>query len=155
LPRLDFMTPSIGPDWGVRDVFVDRFFGGFAQLEVELPDALLSAVAAAALVVGGSAVVGFVVHRRALARGRDVAIVCGLAAIGYLLLIHAVAFRGLLVGPDPAITGRYLLPLIPLYGAAIALAVSWLRRELGVVILTGLTWLQLVAFGLLFERFYA
>jgi hypothetical protein len=159
LPRLDFMTPSIGPDWGVGDVFVDRFFGGFAQLEVELPEALLSAIAIGALVVAALAVVGLVAHRRALSRRRDLVVVCGLAAVAYLLLIHAVAFRGLLVGPDPAITGRYLLPLIPLYGAGMALAVSWPRREvaigLGVVLLAGLTWLQLAAFGLLFERFYA
>jgi 4-amino-4-deoxy-L-arabinose transferase-like glycosyltransferase len=159
LPRLDFMTPAIGPEWGVGDAFLDRFFGGFAQLEVELPDALLSAVTVAALVLGALAVVGLVVHRRALARRADVAIVCALTAAGYLLLIHAVAFRGLLTVPDPAITGRYLLPLLPLYGAGIALAVSWLRRELAVplavVVLVGLTWLQLAAFGLLFERFYA
>jgi 4-amino-4-deoxy-L-arabinose transferase-like glycosyltransferase len=155
LPRLDFMTPALGPEWGVRDVFVDRFFGGFAQLEVVLPEALLSVVVVAVLVVGALAVAGLVVHRRALARRRDVAIVCGLAVVGYLLLIHAAAFRGLLIVPDPAITGRYLLPLIPLYGAGIALAVSWLRREVGAVVLVALTSLQLAAFGLLFERFYA
>ena len=117
----------LGPDWGVRDAFVDRFFSGFAQLEVVLPEALLSVVGVAALVMAGLAVVGLVVHRGALARRRDVAIVYAIAAVGYLLLIHAVAFRGLLETPDPAITGRYLLPLIPLYGAGIALAVSWLR----------------------------
>jgi 4-amino-4-deoxy-L-arabinose transferase-like glycosyltransferase len=159
LPRLDFMTPSIGPDWGVRDVFVVRFFGGFAQLEVELPAALLSGIAVAALVVAALALAGLVVQRKALARHREVAIVCAVAAVGYLLLIHAAAFRGLLTVPDPAITGRYLLPLVPLYGAGIALAVSWVPRPvavgLGVVALAGLTWLQLAAFGLLFERFYA
>jgi hypothetical protein len=159
LPRLDFMTPSPGPDWGVGDVFVDRFFGGFAQLEVTLPDALLSVLTVAALVVGALAIVGLVVHRRALARRRGVAIVCALTAVGYLLVIHAVVFRGLLTTPDPAITGRYLLPLLPLYGAGIALAVCWMRRPvgvgLGVVVLAGLTWLQIASFGLLFERFYA
>lgn len=155
LPRLDFMTPALGPEWGVGDVFVDRFYSGFAQLEVALPEALLSAVAAGALVLAVFAAVGLVIHRRALARRRDVAIVCLLTAVGYLLLIHAVAFRELLIAPDPIMTGRYLLPLVPLYGAGIALAVSWLRREAGVVLLAGLIWLQLAAFGLMFERFYA
>jgi 4-amino-4-deoxy-L-arabinose transferase-like glycosyltransferase len=159
LPRLDFMTPSLSPDWGVGDVFVDRFYGGFAQLEVELPAALLSVVAVGALVLAALAVVGLVIHRRSLARRRDVAIVCLLTGVGYLLLIHAVAFRELLIAPDPIITGRYLLPLLPLYGAGIALAVSWVRRPvavgLGVVVLAGLTWLQIASFGLLFERFYA
>jgi hypothetical protein len=159
LPRLDFMTPAPGPEWGVGDVFVDRFYGGFAQLEITLPDGLLSVLTVGALVVGALAIVGLVVQRRALARQRDVAIVCALTAVGYLLLIHVVAFRGLLSVPDPAITGRYLLPLLPLYGAGIALAVSWLRRPvavgLGAVVLVGLTCVQLAGFGLMFERFYA
>ena len=155
LPRLDFMTPMIGPRWGVGDAFVDRFYGGFAQLEVELPDALLTAVGISLLVLGALAIVGLVIHRRALAARREVAIVLALAAASYLLVIHAVAFRGLLSEPDPAITGRYLLPLLPLYGAGIALAVCWLRREAAVVVLIGLTCLQLAGFGLMFERFYA
>jgi hypothetical protein len=155
LPQLGFMTPSIGADWGVGDVFVDRFYGGFAQLEVTLPEPLMSAIAVGALVLSALAVAGLVIHRRALARRRDVAIVCGIGAVAYLLLIHAAAFRGLLTAPDPAITGRYLLPLIPLYGAGIALAVSWLGRTAGVVVLVALTWLQLAAVAVLFERFYA
>jgi hypothetical protein len=85
--------------------------------------------------------------------------VCGVAVAGYLLLLHAAAFRSLLSAPDPVITGRYLLPLMPLYGAGIALAVGWLPRRaavpLGVVALTGLTVLQLDALALLFARFYA
>jgi hypothetical protein len=155
LPRLDFMTPSLGPDWGVGDVFVDRFYSGFAQLEVVLPKGLLSAMTVAALVIAALALAALVIHRRALKRCRDVAIVCAIAAVGYLLLIHVVAFRGLLDAPDPAITGRYLLPLIPLYGAGIALAVSWFGRAAGAAVLVGLTCLQLAAFGALFERFYA
>jgi 4-amino-4-deoxy-L-arabinose transferase-like glycosyltransferase len=159
LPRLDFMTPSPAPDWGVRQVAVDRFFSGFAQLEVTLPEALLSALAAAVVIVAALAVAGLIAHRDALIRGRRVVLVLGIAVVAYLLVLHAAAFRGLLISPDPVITGRYLLPLIPLYGAGIALAVSWPRRELavglGVVILVGLTWVQLAAFGLLFQRFYA
>ena len=49
--------------------------------------------------------------------------------IGYLALLHAVAFRSLLTSSDPVITGRYLLPLVVLYGLAIALAVAWLPRR--------------------------
>jgi hypothetical protein len=81
------------------------------------------------------------------------------AVIGYLLLLHAAAFRSLLQGPDPVITGRYLLPLMPLYGAGIALAVSWLPRRAAVsaavVTLAGLTVLQVGALALVFTRFYA
>jgi hypothetical protein len=81
------------------------------------------------------------------------------AVAGYLLLLHAAAFRSLLSSPDPVITGRYLLPLMPLYGAGIALAVGWLPRrvavEAGVVMLAGLTVLQVASLALVYARFYA
>ena len=73
-------------------------------------------------------------RRRAAPRGpaRDagvVALALRAAVVGYLALLHAAAFRSLLTSPDPVITGRYLLPLIPFYGVAIALAVAWLPRR--------------------------
>jgi hypothetical protein len=56
-------------------------------------------------------------------------------------------------------TGRYLLPLITIYGLGIALAVSWLPRRVagvaGGIVLGGLAVLQLGAMGILLERFYA
>lgn len=160
LPRLGFMTPSISPDWGVRQAFLDRLFGGFVQLEVNPPGPVLDAIGIGLLVVVASCLIGAVARRRALARRWDVALVLALAVAGYLFLLHAVAFRSLLSGPDPIITGRYLLVLIPLYGAAIAFAVTWPRRAavtvpLGVIALAAMTVVQLEAFGLLFARFYA
>lgn len=159
LPRLGFMDPSLSPGWGVRQAFVDRLFGGFAQLEVAPPHSVLSVVAVAAVVILALALAGVAARWRAVARWPDVAIVCGLTIAGYVLLLHAVAFRGLLTTPDPVITGRYLLPLMPLYGTAVALAVAWLPRRaavsVAVAVLVGLTFLQLDAFALLYQRFYA
>jgi hypothetical protein len=159
LPRLGFMTPSISPDWGVRQAFVDRLFGGYAQLEVGAPPAVLTVVAWAAAVVAVLAVIGAVVHRRAIAARPAVAAVCAVTVVGYLFVLHAAAYRSMLAYPDPVITGRYLLTLMPLYGAGIALAVAWMPRRVGVavgaVVLVGLSVLQVQALALLFERFYA
>ena len=55
-------------------------------------------------------------------RRLDVVAVGLLAVVGYMAVLHAVAFRTLLGSPDPVITGRYLLALLPLYGVTIALA---------------------------------
>lgn len=158
LPRLSFMTPVV-PHWGIRQAFVDRFFGGYAQLEVSPPSWVLTAIAVAAVVTVISAVAGIAVRWRRGTRPTGILAVFAVTILGYLLLLHAAAFNSLLSSPDPVITGRYLLPLMPLYGAGIALAVGWLPRRaavpLGVVALTGLTVLQLDALALLFARFYA
>jgi 4-amino-4-deoxy-L-arabinose transferase-like glycosyltransferase len=158
LPRLGFMTP-VEPRWGIRQALIDRLFGGYAQLEVSPPSWVLTVITVAAVAIAASALFAVVRRFRREAPPADVAAVLAVAVIGYLLLLHAAAFRSLLQGPDPVITGRYLLPLMPLYGAGIALAVSWLPRRAAVsaavVTLAGLTVLQVGALALVFTRFYA
>ncbi len=158
LPRLGFMTPVV-PHWGIRQAFIDRLFGGYAQLEVSPPGWVLTAIAIAAAATVVSALIGAVRYWRSGSRPADVLVVFAVAVVGYLLLLHAAAFHSLLATPDPVITGRYLLPLISLYGAGIAFAVGWMPRRvavpLGAVALVGLTVLQLNAFALVFARFYA
>jgi hypothetical protein len=57
------------------------------------------------------------------------------------------------------ITGRYLLPLMSLYGAGLALALTWLPRRVaaagGGALLAGLCLWQIGSLGILVERFYA
>lgn len=158
LPRLSFMTP-VEPHWGIRQAFIDRLFGGYAQLEVSPPAWALTVVAVAAVATVVSAVIGTVVRWRSGSRPTDILAVCIVAVVGYFLLLHAGAFRSLLSSADPVITGRYLLPLMPLYGAGIALAVGWLPRRVapmaGVFVLAGLTVLQVASLALVYARFYA
>jgi hypothetical protein len=160
LPKLDFMAPTIHPGYGVRQVFIDRFLGTFAQLEVTFSPGTLDFLSRAAEVTAVAAIVGLVVHHRALARAPWALAVLVLAALGSLLMLHAVAYSSLLsFSGDPIITGRYLLPLIALYGIGIALALSWLPRALSAV-LTGATVaalavFQLAALAIVVERFYA
>jgi hypothetical protein len=103
--------------------------------------------------------IGLALRWRSGSRPTTVVAVFAVGVAGYLLLLHAAAFRSLLRVPDPVITGRYLLPLMPLYGAGIALAVGWMPRRAavpaGVVALAGLTVLQVDALALIFSRFYA
>jgi Predicted membrane protein (DUF2142) len=158
LPRLSFMPP-LRPHWGIRQAFIDRLFGGYAQLEISPPSWVLTAIAVAAAATVASAAAGVVLRRRSGSRSAGALAVLAVAVVGYLLLLHAVAFNSLLSSRDPVITGRYLLPLMPLYGAGIALAVGWLPRRaavpLGAATLAGLTVVQLDALGLVFARFYA
>jgi 4-amino-4-deoxy-L-arabinose transferase-like glycosyltransferase len=159
LPRLGFMNSSPSSSFGVRQVFVERLFGGFANLEVTFSHRVYTALAVILLVVLASAVVG-VARRRADVRRRfDVVVVSLLAVVGYMAVLHVAAFRSLLGSPDPVITGRYLLTLLPFYGVMVALAVAWLPRRWGEVaagaLVGGIVVLQLAAMGVLFARFYA
>ena len=163
LPKLWFMTPTLGPHWTSREVFIDRFYGTFAQLEVYFSPrvmALLSHLTMAAIVL---ALVGLGVRLRSV-RARPTALlalaVFVIGAVAYILDLHVAAYRSLAAGTgDPVMTGRYLLPLITIYGLGIALAVSWLPRRVagvaGGIVLGGLALLQLSAMGILLERFYA
>jgi hypothetical protein len=163
LPKLSFMTPTFRPDWTAKNAFIDRFYGTFAQLEVYFSPGvmtLLARLTAAAIVL---ALVGLAVRLRSV-RARPTALlalgVFVVGALAYILDLHVAAYRSLAAGTgDPVVTGRYLLPLITIYGLGVALAVSWLPRRVagvaGGVVLGGLALLQLSAMGILFERFYA
>ncbi len=160
LPKLGFMQPTLHPGYGVRQVFVERFLGTFAQLELTFSPATLSFLTTAAEVTAVAAVVGLVVHRRRLARAPWVLAVLTLAVVSCMVMLHAVAYSSLLTSAgDPVITGRYLLPFLALYGVGIALAVSWPPRAIAATlsgaIVVGLAALQLGALSILLERFYA
>jgi hypothetical protein len=159
LPRLGSMKPTIHPGYGVRQVFIDRFLGTFAQLEVMFSTATLNFLSRAAEVTAVAVLVALVFYRRKFARAGWVVVVLAVGALGYLLQLHAAAYSSLLEFPgDPIITGRYLLPLLALYGIGIALAVSWLPRRLSAAlsgaVLTGLVVLQFSALAIVVERFY-
>lgn len=141
-------------------MFIDRFLGTFAQLEVTFSPATLNFLSRAAEVTAVAAIVGLIVQRRRLARVPWVIAVLAAGVLGYLLVLHAAAYASLLeVSGDPIITGRYLLPLLALYGVGIALALSWLPRVLSALlsgaVVAGLSVLQLAALAIVLERFYA
>jgi hypothetical protein len=159
LPRPGFLQ-SFGPDYGVREVAVERFYGGFAQLEIGFSPAINNALWWGLIAIAVSAAVAIARNPAALRARWDIAVVLLSALAATLLLLHAIAYRSLSgAGGDPIITGRYLLPLAALYGVAIALCVSWLPRRWGVgvggALLAVLTLVQLGALAITVERFYA
>jgi hypothetical protein len=159
LPRPAWLTP-FGPHYGLREVVVERFYGGFAQLEVSFSPTVNDAIWWGMIAVAASAAVAIYRKRGSLRERWDVAVVLVAALVGMLGLLHAVGYRSLAGGSgDPIITGRYLLPLAAVYGTAFALAVSWLPRRAGVgvggALLALLTLLQLGSLGITVERFYA
>lgn len=160
LPKLGFMDAQIGPpDWGFREVWIDRFFTTFSHLEVALGPAQTQALFWAAIAGLIALALVLVLGRRALrARSAQFAVLVA-AALALLATVHLGAYRGMLGIPDdPVFTGRYLLPLLPLYGVAIALVASRLPSSVGrllaAAVIGGALVLQAASVGLLLERFY-
>jgi len=160
LPRLPFMTAHLTHGYGVGTVVTDRFFSGFASLEVAFSPAMLRAFAWGIAGLAVAAVAGLILQRGAVARHGRAAVFLVLAGVIGVLVLHAAALRSIVGGSgDPVIAGRYLLAFVALYGLAVATAVSWLPGRAGAAVggalLAALAAIQIGAFGILVERFYA
>jgi 4-amino-4-deoxy-L-arabinose transferase-like glycosyltransferase len=157
-PRLPGMALRPGPPYGYEQMYIEGFFGRFGSLEVAYPALiyLLIQLAAAAGIVGLAAAV---VHRRGAVRARwpEVTALAAIA-ISMIGLLHLASYRSLVGTGDPLITGRYLLPLVPVFGLTVAFVLTSLRPSasavLGTFVLTSLLALNLGGLMLTFARFY-
>jgi hypothetical protein len=157
-PRLPFMDPRIGPNYGYRQVFIESFFGRFASLEVVYPPAVYGLIqGACALGLAGLAAV--VAGRWAAVRARwpEVTVVAAIA-VSMIGLLHVASYRSLAGSADPLITGRYLLPIVVVFGLTVAFVLTSLRARtsavLGSLVLSGLLALNLAGLMLTVTRFY-
>jgi hypothetical protein len=157
LPKLPFMSPAIGPDYGARTAYVETFYGVFASLEVRWRPAVYDVLAGLSL--AGLAALAAVAIR---ARGRfrtDVALMVAAIPLTLIAALHFAAYRNLQIDPDdPIIVGRYLFGLLPLFGVAIAAVVRALPRgpslALGTTLLLTGALLGLSGLGMTAVRFY-
>lgn len=159
LPALPGMADPPFVGWTVRDVYVDRLYGIFGQFEILVPGWITTLVARVGFALLMLGLVLAVVHRDRLRRHWEVALILASAFVGALVLVHAEAFRGLLDDPgDPVVTGRYLLPVLPVLAIAVAATVGALPRRVfaatGGVMLAGAVLLQATAVGTMLVRFY-
>ena len=157
-PQLPFMSPRIGPDYGYRQVFIESFFGRFATLEVTFPTAVYTLIQAACA-IGLAGLAAAIVGRWSAirARWREVAVVA-VTAVSLIGLVHLASYRALVFSNDPLITGRYLLPVVGVFGLTIAFVLTSLRARtsavLGSLVLSGLLALNLAGLLLTVTRFY-
>jgi 4-amino-4-deoxy-L-arabinose transferase-like glycosyltransferase len=133
LPRLPGMHTYFPGLQTTRQLWIDGFIGLYGWLDTVFPawvyDIALIPLALLAALLARS----LISNRRALRRRAAELIVYATIAIGLMTLIGAADYRGY-----PAIVGnyaqpRYLLPLIALYGAALALAARGAGRRWGPV----------------------
>jgi len=158
LPRLSFQKQFGGmPDLPVYNVWLKTGWGAFGWLEVKFPPwvyVLLALFTVAAL----AGALAFVLRNRAQV---DLAVVAFVALVVLTLLagLHWTEFRTLVGGTGPFNQGRYLLPLVSLFGAAVAAALALVpeRRRAPAIglVLGGLFALQLFSLAIVAGRFYA
>jgi hypothetical protein len=160
-PRLPSLHPRIGPEYGYRQVFVNTFYATFGSLEVTFKQHVYDALQ----VLSALGIVGFytacVTRWRRLAHGWPTVVLMLVLALTTLFFLHYVSYRALLGngGSDPLIVGRYLLPMVSLFGLAIAFTAGSLPRRagplLGAAILSLGVLLSLGGIAITAVRFYA
>jgi hypothetical protein len=161
LPRLASLQPRIGPEYGYRQVFIDTFYGTFGSLEVTFKARIYDVLQ----ILSALGLVGLytacVLRWRRLRQEWYVVLVMLALALTTIFFLHYVSYHALLDdgGSDPLIVGRYLLPMVSLFGVAIAFTVGSLPRRAGplvaAVILAGGVLLSLTGLGITITRFYA
>jgi hypothetical protein len=160
-PRLPSLRPRIGPEYGYRQVFIDTYYGTFAWLEVSYKAGVYDALQVLSAIGLLGLYTAVVTRWRRLWRSWAVVVVLFTLLLTSVVFMHYVSYRALLSngGTDPLIVGRYLLPMVSLFGLAIAFTVGSLPRRVGplvgAVILAGGVLLSLAGIGLTVVRFYA
>ncbi len=161
LPRLDSMQPHLGPAIGYRQVFIQQFLGGvFGSYEVYLPYWAYDLIQVAAMLLLVLLYTVLVVRFAAVRRRWPALVILAAAVVCLLGFLHLASYRALVNGSgDPLITGRYLLPLIPIVGTGAAAAFAGLPRRMepiaAGVLLGGMSFLSLAGIAVTLERFYA
>jgi hypothetical protein len=160
-PRLAGEQPRIGPEYGYRQVFIETFYGTFGSLEVKYKARaydLLQVLSAVGLLGLYTAIV---MRWRRLRESWPAVIVMTALLLTTLMFLHYVSYRALLNdgGSDPLIVGRYLLPMVSLFGLAVVFVLGSLPRRLGPMlgaVVLGIALLfALTGIGISMTRFYA
>jgi 4-amino-4-deoxy-L-arabinose transferase-like glycosyltransferase len=158
LPDVSVLTPRLGPSYGYRQVFIETFFGGYGNYEVNFRPHIYVWLQRLAFVglVGLAATTA--IRFRAIRARWPVVLFAVSTFVSLLALLHISSYRDLQVGGDPLLTGRYLLPCIALFGLAIAWVVGSLPRRLaplaGAVGLAAFVLIDVEAFLINAQRFY-
>ena len=161
LPRLDSMQPRLGPAIGFRQVVVQQFLGGvFGSYEVYFPYWVYDTIQVVAVLLLVLLYTVLAVRFAEVRRRWPALVILAAAAVCLLGFLHLASYRALVNGgSDPLITGRYLLPLIPIVGTGAAAAFAGLPRRLEPVaaglLLGSMSFLSMAGLALTLERFYA
>jgi len=135
LPRLPFMTDQFPTSFPGLDVWLEGLIGRYGWLETRFPDFVYGAGGWGLLALLGLGLIELVRSgRRGALAGRVAELACyAVLVAGLLSVIGWAGYRTRIAGPDVFEQARYLLPLLALYGAAVAGSARLLGARLGPV----------------------
>ena len=157
LPRLPEMNlERLTPGLPVYDVWLREGWGVFGWLEVRMPETVY-AVLGAFMSVVAIASAAIIASFRDRLRWELIGFFA-VALVALLFGLHLTEYRSLIASQGPILQGRYLLPVLGLFGLAVALVVGRLpapwRAPVCGVLIAGMLLLQIVALGTLGARYY-
>ena len=130
LPKLPFMTDDFSY-WPLRSTWLNGFVGRFGWLDYSFTSWVYDAAPFAALAVAFGLVVELVRRLGAIARRKLETVVYLVAIAGLLYVIGRAGYQAKIAAQPPFEQARYLLPLLALYGLALALAARAAGRRFG------------------------
>jgi hypothetical protein len=157
LPRFPGLTPfRTTPDLPIYDVWLKEGWGVFGWLELSMPGwvyAVLSVITGSVAVASAAIVARFRDRLRL-----ELLTFFAVAVLSLLFGLHFEEYRSIIAHQGALLQGRYLLPLVGLFGLAVGLIVSripprWRGAACGAVIM-GLLLLQLLALAAVARRYY-
>ncbi|HTD79602.1 MAG TPA: DUF2142 domain-containing protein [Chloroflexota bacterium] len=157
LPRLPWMSRlRVTPGLSVYNVWVREAWGTFGWLEVPMPSWVYTATGSFTALTGVLSAAVVSTFRDRL-RWQLVAFF-GLALVALLLGLHVTEYRSLINKQGPFLQGRYLLPVVGLFGLAVSLVLSRLpSRWQGpacAAIVPAMLLLQLLALATVARTYY-
>ena len=157
LPRLPFMTPDRETaGLPLYDLWIREGWGVFGWRDVAMANFVYRVLGAISGVV---AIASAVVVARFRDRLRlELLAYFALAFVALLLGLHVTDYRALIAGQPAVLQGRYLLPVLPLFGLAVGLLVTrvpsrWRADACGAVV-AGLLVLQVLALATIAGSYY-
>lgn len=159
-PKLTSMAPRIGPAYGYRQVFINTFFASFGWLEVTFHSWVYDVLEVVAFLGLLGMYTALVARWRSVSRAwAPFTVLVTLLVVQVVFLLY-VSYQALLGdgGTDPLIAGRYLLPIVGLFGLAIAFTIGSLPRRVGPlvgsIVLSAEVLLSIAGIALTASRFY-
>lgn len=138
-------------------VWMHSFFATFGWTDTFFPERVYKALTG--ICVGIAVLIGIAAwrERRAARRALPVLVTGGASVVSLLLLLHLIFY--LTYAGFPGEQGRYLLPLAPIFGAAVAASTLALGRRnaplLAAFYVTALGCFTLFSYALTLTRYYA
>ncbi len=157
LPRLPFQADLI-PGVAARNLWLNGLIGNFGWLDYGFAPWAYEVGFGVAIALLALAAAGAIRAREALWVRRSELAIYLVAAIGLMVVIGQMGYTAFVGSPYPFEQARYLLPLAPLYAAAIvmgarAAGARW-ERSLGVAVVLLLATHGLLAQLLTLARYY-